>query len=97
MQEDIIVEVAKRTIVEIKEQVLSTPFVAAPFAVYGLIASSFFATFICILAIIGFVAYQEYKQYEEELLAGNLEVPNKVDPIETEVQKQADTESTDQK
>ncbi|SOK59340.1 hypothetical protein [Yersinia phage fHe-Yen9-03] len=92
MKEEIMLEVAKRTLNEVKEQVLSTPFIVSPFAFLGVIVSPLWATLVVALVAMAYIAYEEYKYYIDELYTTKYEDPNKVDPIEKEVQKQKDSE-----
>lgn len=91
MKEDIVLEIAKRTLTEVKEQVLSTPLITIPFAVLGVVVSPLWATILVALIAMAYVAYEEYKYYVEEVETAKFEVQNKADPIENEV-KQKDSE-----
>ncbi|SOK58802.1 hypothetical protein [Yersinia phage fHe-Yen9-04] len=91
MKEDIVLEIAKRTLTEVKEQVLSTPFIVSPFAFLGVIVSPLWATLVVALVAMAYIAYEEYKYYIEEVETAKFEVQNKADPIENEV-KQKDSE-----
>ena len=67
MKEDIIVEVAKRTIVEIKDQVLDTPRLVMPFAVFGVFTAFATITVMAVIATVAVVAVEAHYHYKEVL------------------------------
>lgn len=67
MEKDIVVEVAKRTGREVIDQISETPFVAIPFALYGIIYSSWTGIVIITIMILAFIAYDQYREIINEI------------------------------
>lgn len=90
--EDIIVEAAKRTLVEVKQQIKSTPPVAVPFAVVGLIVGHWWATVVVIILMLAWEGYDQYKEILEEMADDSAD-----DATDAEVQVQDSTETDEKK
>lgn len=69
-KEDMIVEAAKRTLVEVKKQVMSTPPVVVPFAVVGLIVGHWWATVAVIILMLAWEGYEHYNDVIAEEVEG---------------------------
>ncbi|AMM44109.1 hypothetical protein FDG95_gp433 [Pectobacterium phage vB_PcaM_CBB] len=69
-KEDMIVEAAKRTLVELKKQVKSTPPMVVPFAVVGLIVGHWWATVVVIILMLVWEGYEHYNDVVAEEVAG---------------------------
>lgn len=69
-KEDMIVEAAKRTFVEVKKQVMSTPPVVVPFAVVGLIVGHWWATVAVIILMLAWEGYEHYNDVVAEEVQG---------------------------
>lgn len=67
MEKDIVVEVAKRTGRELVDQVSETPFVVAPFALYGFVAASWTGIIIALVLTIAYLAYEQYQEVIKEI------------------------------
>lgn len=93
MENDIIIEVAKRTLTEVKEQIKEIPVVAIPFALWGFVFTPFWAFISLVLLVIALVAYNEYTDYTQELIMADLQADPQPDPIADEVKKQEEQET----
>lgn len=80
MDNDIIIEVAKRTKTEVIEQIKEVPIVAAPFVFAGIIFSPVILVVVILVAVLALIAHNEYKAYEQELIMNDLQTPS-VDPL----------------
>jgi len=67
VEKDIVVEVAKRTGREVIDQISETPFVVVPFALCGLIWSSWTSIVVVTIIILAFIVYDQYKEIINEI------------------------------
>jgi hypothetical protein len=93
MEQDIIIEVAKRTLHEAKEQVFETPIVAGVLAIMGIVFAPWWVLVLNIIFIFGWIARNEYNDYTQELLMADLQAEPQPDPIAEEVKKQEEQET----
>lgn len=96
-KEDMIVEAAKRTLVEVKKQVMSTPPMVVPFAVVGLIVGHWWATVAVIILMLAWEGYEHYNDVVAEEVAGIKAASEEAAKAANDVQsEEVSTENKDQ-
>lgn len=93
MEQDIIIELAKRTLTEVKNQVKEIPIVAVPFALWGFLLTPWWLFISLVLLVLVIIAHNEYTDYTNELIMADLQTDTQPDPIAEEVKKQEEQET----
>lgn len=65
MDQYVVVELCKRTLKKVKEQVESTPPIALPFVVAGVAFAPLAVLALCVVGVVSVAAYTEYKKMIE--------------------------------